>query len=168
VGDTLGSWDKGIDYEAWMRRFIKDLNRTRSPNLVLAIIQLRNGLRLSEAVRAYKHFLKHRSLEFEIEVSKRRRSEKRLVVIPEFLLGWVDSCVEDLYKDDKQIYTRYRLYLRRKYGINTHSLRYSFITYLLREGVSPSIVAKITKHRRLDYILTYTQEKVAEEVLRSI
>jgi len=60
-------------------------------------------LRLSEAVRAYKHFLKHRSLEFEVEVSKRRRSEKRLVVIPEFLLGWVDSCMEDLYKNDKQI-----------------------------------------------------------------
>jgi len=157
-----------VDYEAWMKRFIRDLNRTKNPNLVLAIIQLRNGLRVSETVRAYKYFLKHKSLEFEIEVSKRKKPEKRLVVIPEFLLGWIDNCIEDLHKDDRQIYTRYWLFLYRRYGLNTHSLRYAFITYLLREGVSPSIVAKITKHRRLDYILTYTQEKVAEDVLRSI
>ena len=164
----MGSWDRGLDYEAWMRRFTRDLNKTKNPNLVLAIIQLRNGLRVSEAVRAYKHFLKHKSLEFEIEVSKRKKPEKRLVVIPEFLLGWIDNCIEDLYKDDRQIYTRYRLFLYRRYGLNTHSLRYAFITYLLREGVSPSIVAKITKHRRLDYILTYTQNKIAEDILRSI
>jgi len=65
-----------------MRRFTRDLNKTKNPNLVIAIIQLRNGLRVSEAVRAYKHFLKHKSLEFEIEVSKRKKPEKRLVVLP--------------------------------------------------------------------------------------
>jgi hypothetical protein len=32
-------------------------------------------------------------------------------------------------------------------------------------GVNPSIVAKITRHSRLDFILRYTQEKTAEEIL---
>jgi hypothetical protein len=38
----------------------------------------------------------------------------------------------------------------------------------MQRGVSPSIIAKITKHSRLDYILTYTQEKTAEEILRKL
>jgi len=32
--------------------------------------------------------------------------------------------------------------------------------------VNLSIIAKITKHSRLDHILTYTQEKEAERILR--
>ena len=64
--------------------------------------------------------------------------------------------------------TSLKVYSKCTYGFNTHSLRYAFITYLLRQGVSPSIIAKITKHSRLDYILTYTQEKTAEEVLRKL
>jgi len=42
------------------------------------------------------------------------------------------------------------VYCRRAYGFNTHSLRYAFVSYLLKRGVSPSIAAKITGHRSLD------------------
>jgi len=35
-------------------------------------------------------------------------------------------------------------------------------------NISPSIVAKVTGHKKLDYILTYTQIKTAEEALRNI
>jgi len=34
--------------------------------------------------------------------------------------------------------------------------------------VAPCIVAKIAGHKKLDYILTYMQIKIAEEVLRNI
>ena len=64
--------------------------------------------------------------------------------------------------------TSLKIYSKCTYGFNMRSMRYAFITYLLRQGVSPSIIAKITKHVRLDYILTYTQEKTAEEILRKL
>ncbi|MFP3287548.1 MAG: tyrosine-type recombinase/integrase [Acidilobus sp.] len=51
---------------------------------------------------------------------------------------------------------------------STHSLRYAFISYLLRKGVSPSIVAKIVGHSSLDHILHYTEVKLAEEVLSGL
>jgi len=60
------------------------------------------------------------------------------------------------------------VYCRRAYGFNTHSLRYAFVSYMLKRGVSPSIVAKITGHRSLDYILHYTEVRLAEEVLAGL
>ncbi len=59
-------------------------------------------------------------------------------------------------------------YCRRTYGFNTHSLRYAFITYLARKGVAPQIIAKITGHRDLSHILTYTERKTAEDLLRDL
>jgi site-specific recombinase XerD len=53
-------------------------------------------------------------------------------------------------------------------NINTHSLRYAYITYLLRQNVNPAIVSKIIKHSRLDTLLHYVQEKVGESVLREM
>ena len=63
---------------------------------------------------------------------------------------------------------RIKVYAVKELWINTHSLRYARITHMLRNNVSPSIVAKITGHKKLDYILKYTQIKTAEEALRSI
>lgn len=52
--------------------------------------------------------------------------------------------------------------------VNAHSLRYAFITYLLKQGVNPTIVARVTGHTKLDFILHYTQAKEAERVLREL
>ena len=59
-------------------------------------------------------------------------------------------------------------YLHRKLGINCHSLRYAFITYMLKKGVSPSIVAAITRHKNLNMILKYTERKEAEKTLEEL
>ncbi|ESQ23971.1 MAG: Phage integrase family [uncultured Acidilobus sp. JCHS] len=61
-----------------------------------------------------------------------------------------------------------KTYCRRTYEFNTHSLRYAFITHLLRLSHSPSIVAKIMGHSSLDHILRYTEVEVAEEVLAGL
>ena len=61
-----------------------------------------------------------------------------------------------------------KTYCRRTYEFNTHSLRYAFITHLLRLSYSPSITAKIMGHSFLDHILHYTEVKVAEEVLAGL
>jgi integrase len=120
-------------------------------------------------VKAFKQFLTSKSIEFEVEVSKKKRVEHRKIVVPRELLSVeLGPCMELLSVDDAKLVSRLKVYSRYTYGFNTHSLRYAFITYLLRQGVSPSIIAKITKHSRLDYILTYTQEKTAEEILRKL
>jgi len=70
--------------------------------------------------------------------------------------------------DDEVVKERVRNWFRTNFKLNTHSLRYAFITHALKRGINPSIIAKITKHSRLDYILTYTQTKAAEEVLKNM
>jgi integrase len=165
-------WDKGVDYEYAYSKILRHMVKSRYPARcydAVLLIQLRNGARISEAVKAFKHFLTSKSIEFEVEVSKKKRVEHRKIVVPRELLSVeLGPCVELLSVDDAKLVSRLKVYSRYTYGFNTHLLRYAFITYLLRQGVSPSIIAKITKHSRLDYILTYTQEKTAEEILRKL
>ena len=126
------------------------------------MIQLRNGARASEALRAYDIWRQTGEAVLNVPVSKKKKEELRLMVIPEEVRG-LRECV-----DVEVSYNTYRTLIYKKLGINTHSLRYSFITHLLKMGVNPAIVAKITKHSRLDFILTYTQEKVAEDILLNL
>jgi len=135
---------------------------------MILLIQLRNGLRVSESVRAFKEFLKTKKFELQTKLSKKKREELRLVIIPREVLDRINECVDLVEISDKKLVDRVKSYCRYKYKFNTHSLRYAFITYLLRHGVNPSLIAKITKHSRLDFILQYTQEREAEKILRMI
>jgi len=60
---------------------------------------------------------------------------------------------------------RLKMECLRLVGVNTHTLRYAYITYLIRKGYNPSLIAKITHHSNLNYILTYTQRRQAELIL---
>lgn len=171
-------WDKGIDYStayALLSRSIqrKMGKRPRPRSLyydAILLLQLRNGLRVSEAVRAFKQYIKRKAPELEVRLSKKKRPETRLVVVPAEVQAVADSneCVELLNVDDDVLVKRIKSYASSALGVNTHSLRYAFITHLLKQGVSPSIVARITKHSKLDFILRYTQERAAEDALRSL
>jgi integrase len=166
------TWDKGLDFENTYNKIARHMNKAKPPakcHDAILLIQLRNGSRVSEAVRAFKLFLETKSLELEVLVSKKRqKQEKRLMVIPNEVLALVSPCFDLRNVEDKVLVNRVKNYCIETYGFNTHSLRYAFITYLLRQGVNPSIVAKITRHSRLEYIQRYTQEKVAEDTLRNI
>jgi integrase len=132
-------------------------------------MQLRNGLRIGEAVDAFRIFVETGKREFMIRVEKKKRPDERLVVVPQELDDNIRlGCIDLAQVDRKVLVNRVKNWCRQKLGFNTHSLRYAFITYLLRQGVNPSIIAKITKHSKLDFILNYTQTKTAEYVLRSL
>jgi integrase len=126
--------------------------------------QLLNGSRISEAVRAIMEFVKTGRRELRVRLSKRKREDNRLMIVPEIIdrnrCIWICDVGED------KIVRRVKTFCRDRYHVNTHSLRYAFITHLLKENVNPSIIAKITKHSKLDFILTYTQEREAEKILR--
>jgi site-specific recombinase XerD len=166
------TWDKGIDFENTYNKLLRHMNKAKPPAKcydAILLIQLRNGSRVSEAVRAFKQFLETKSMELDVLVSKKKaRQEKRLMVIPQELLSIVSPCFDLRNVEDRILINRVKNYCLATFGFNTHSLRYAFITYLLRQGVNPSIVAKITRHSRLEYIQRYTQEKLADEILRNV
>ena len=167
----MSRWDKGVDYEAAYRLLLNAIRRARGRSrcyFVIALIQLRNGSRISEAVRAFKEWVRSGKVEVYVRVSKKKRDESRLMVIPDEVDHLRLECVDLVHVDDLKLGERVRVALHQRFKINTHSLRYAFITYLLRSGVNPAIVSKIIKHSRLDTLLAYVQEKVGEEILRGL
>ncbi|MEM4455521.1 MAG: hypothetical protein QXT28_12460 [Thermofilaceae archaeon] len=164
-------WDRGVDFEVMYERLVRLTRRERRPHnrayAFILLIQLRNGSRVSEAVRAFREFLLTGRKEVQVPLSKKKKNESRLMVIPD--IGFDRSAAVDLLDVDEQLLVkRVKVYAKRRLGVNTHSLRYAFITYLLRQGVNPAIVARVTGHSKLDFILHYTQSKEAERVLREV
>jgi len=173
VRSVKNNWDRGVDFESTYRRILRHLHLHSNYNITkcydaILLTQLRNGCRVSESVNAFLEFVKTSQVEVYVDVAKKKQREQRLVIIPSEVIHLRDYCKELLSVDFKKLVDRVKHYCRYTYKFNTHSLRYAFITYLLRNGVNVSIIAKITRHSRLDYILRYTQEKVADRVLRDL
>ena len=165
-------WDSGLDFEEAYRRILSHMLGSGSPYDVVLLVQLRNGSRVGEAVEAVMQFCASGQDQVLVRVEKHKDSDLRLMVLPEELrsvegrrlLSEACSALSALRNPKAAV----QVYCRRAYGFNTHSLRYAFVSYLLKKGVSPSIVAKITGHRSLDHILHYTEVKLAEEVLAGL
>ena len=168
----VGGWDKGLDYEAAYERLLRKINTVRSEAtrcyLIIALIQLRNGARISEAIRAFKQWVRSGESELYVAVSKKKRREERLIVIPREVEDHRLRCVDLLDLDDKRLRERVRLALYHHLKANTHSLRYAFITYLLKNGVNPALVSKMIRHSRLDTLMHYVQTKEADGILRRL
>jgi integrase len=146
-----------------------------SPYDVVLLVQLRNGSRVGEAVEAVRQFCASGQVSSHlvlVRVEKHKDNDLRLMVLPEELrsgegrqlLSEACSRLSALRNPKAAV----KVYCRRAYGFNTHGLRYAFVSYLLKRGVSPSIVAKVVGHRSLDHILHYTEVKLAEEVLAGL
>jgi len=163
-------WDKGISFKQVERIILKEMARARESDLKaycywsIALIQLKNGARISEAIEGFKRALQSGSREVEVRVRK-SRDKTRLIVIPKMVE--LKPCKWLLQEDDRSIRERVRVYLWRK-GLNTHSLRYAFITELSSRGLPPQLIASITKHSDLDTIVTYIQGREARELLQYI
>jgi integrase len=168
-----GSWDYNVDYEKAYRELTK-LLQVESKGFTkcyaaISLIALRNGSRIGEAIEAFKEFLKTSKVKIYVRVEKHKKEDYRLMVIPkEIVEDDLTPCFRLLDKDKDVIRANVNKYLHRRLGINAHSLRYAFITYMLRKGVSPSIIAAITSHKNLNMILKYTERKEAEKLLEEL
>jgi len=167
-------WGSCVEYRRAYAEILAHLYKTGSPWDVVLLVQLRNGSRIGEAIEAVKEFCnaKGRADSVRVRVEKHAKGDTRLMVLPEELRGAQgrgylrQACLR--LSRVKAPRVDIADYCRRAYGFNTHALRYAFITYMLKRGVSPSIVAKITGHRNLSYILHYTELKTAEDILSSL
>jgi len=163
-------WDKGVSFKQIERIILKEMARTRDSDLksycywAIALVQLKNGARISEAIEGFLKALATGSREVEVRVRK-SKDKTRLIVIPKAVE--LKPCKWLLEEDPLDIRERVRVYLWRK-GLNTHSLRYAFITELSSRGLPPQLIASITKHSDLDMITRYIQSREARELLELI
>jgi len=165
-------WDACVDYKEAYSQILGHLYRTGHPWDVVLLVQLRNGSRIGEAIEAVRQFCETKATAVRVRVEKHKEGDTRLMVLPEELRGkegkeyLAQACLR--LAKVKNPKSAVKVYCKATYGFNTHSLRYAYITYLLSKGVNPSLVAKITGHKNLSYILHYTQLKTAEDILLSV
>lgn len=91
--------------------------------------------------------------------------ELRLMIVPPFVRQEDREFVRMALKNKTTIDAVIE-FSRRNMAFNTHSLRYAFISKQARDNVPAQTVAKMTHHKKLDYIIDYTQQQVADDVLR--
>ena len=187
------SWDKGLDFDNIYRLFERDIAKIREKlnngivykkdikrlaYLTIALFQLRNGCRIGEAIEGMILICKNNNLNWDKPIEVRVKVEKtkktvsyRDMVLPSIIkredIELIRSVILDLENAKKP---RMRIYtwLKNHYGINTHSLRYAFITKFAEMNTSPQLIAKMTGHVNLNHLITYTQEKTANRMLRDL
>ena len=92
---------------------------------------------------------------------KRRGRETRLVKIPSTLAPYREYLKRLHVPGRRAVYK----YLRENYGINTHTLRYTFITHQVKNGVNPALVSQTIRHSNLNTLLKYISKIQADEWL---
>jgi hypothetical protein len=91
--------------------------------------------------------------------------EKRLVLIPaECLVEDIPFLKESLERG--LTLGAVKAFAFRNLHLNTHALRYAKITSLSSQGQPAQLVSKITHHKNLNFIVDYTSQKAADEILR--
>lgn len=177
-------WDQGLDYEKTYKLLLKGLEEARKKQgpkalkrklyLVVLLTQLRNGSRIGEAIDFLYNISHEYKREALIQVEKRKDNYQRLMVLPKEITKTDVLTIKGILEEElkahekKGLVIKISTWVKKTYGFNTHSLRYAFVSYLAKKGYPPQLIAKITGHKRLDYILHYTQEKMAKKILRNL
>ena len=172
MGTKVSKWDKNIDYEYAYKRIARYITRARTASAIcnnsILLVQLRNGSRVSEAVRAFISWVRNGKREQIVRLSKRKNAQRLMIIPPELDERVRDTCVHLVDISEKKLIQRVKTYAIRTHRFNTHSIRYAFITYLLAHGVESAIVSRLVGHTKLDTLLRYVQQKRAEDLLRSL
>ena len=183
-------WDRGVEFTEMkkkLEKMIDEFSQKDNSQAVIgsfysftAYLQLLHGLRAQEALEAALKFTFESRGEREVmvKVRKKKKPETRLVFLPprisrKFLKGLsrraeILAIKERFERDSWKAAKSYQNWCRKHLKVNSHALRYSFVVHLSQRGVSPQLIARITAHSRLDYILRYTSQIKAEELLREV
>lgn len=159
----MGTWDRGLDLEQavnLLRGRLKSEDPSEHSYAAVLLTQAANGCRVGEALAAIEGFAKTGIREQRVRVEKRKDGAERLIIIP----GEIER--EKIIPGLKL--ANVKMYAQRKLKINTHSLRYAWITAQARNNVNPAIIASITGHKNLSMLLHYIQKKQGEEYLRNL
>lgn len=199
-------FDRGIDYLPMKDTLIKALNAVyddyntfiETPScykskirycknkllyIITAMIQLRNGSRISEACNALVSFCKNGTDSLStVKIAKsesiKYRGGEKTITKPRyrkmiFPKQWIKDIkeifpiIKEHIKDlpISRLKKRVLDYLLLYHNCNTHSLRYACINYLIYEKERPlNDVAKFVGHIDLSMLTKYTQQKNCEKI----
>jgi len=176
------TWDKELDFNTILEK-IKALHTTKK-NIegrfysAILLFSLANGSRIGESTDAALRWLESNDTKFEIPVEKKRRYKTtRLMVVPSSLLNEDKEPYKKFLSEDpnlkgksreeqiKIIKQRVKIFAEKNLNINTHAIRYAFVTKLVADGERIENIAKLLGHADLRHILGYYQKKQAEKNL---
>ncbi|MBW9222169.1 integrase [Methanothermococcus sp. SCGC AD-155-C09] len=180
-------WDMGLDYMKTFKMFLDEFKNIKNKEilykkdlkkyayLIIFLIQIKNGCRVGEAVDGVLWFYENRNkinwndtVVGWAKIEKLKKEEYRKITLPRAITKRDLERIEPILKELKNVKKpsiRLSNWLKRHYGINTHSLRYAFITYHAEMNTPAQIIAKMTGHKNLNYIVHYTQQRVADKML---
>ncbi len=193
------SFDRGADYHDMKEKFIKEYKivfdtkildskeyKSKINKLVylnIAMIQLKNGSRVSEASLAFNAFLnamihKEYKSKVTVKISKsqaiktNKQGEKfetkarfRQIAFPEWIKIENPKELLDHLIVMKNVKNNVLNYLLRRFEINSHTLRYSFINYAMTEKQTPlPILARFIGHANINQLVTYSSKKEADKL----
>jgi len=163
------TWIQGnLDYKELYEKLI--LLHTKSRKEVKAytailLFQLKNGLKLLEAIRAFKSWLSAGYDEFQVPLAKRRKYfDTRIVFTPRILqkeAGEREKYVWVLDISDKVLANRVKAFCKNHLKINTTSLKYAFIEELLKK-IDAASVRSILKYQDLKKLIDF-EERIKGE-----
>jgi hypothetical protein len=166
------TWDYSVDFLEAKKVLTNAYKELYNMNLMpyeayvaILLIQLINGSRIKEAIRAFKTFVESNQREFQLEAEKHGNTKP--FVIPDTIKNRL-SYKSILTISDDKLEARIRMFALKYLKCNTHSLRYALISFLAKNATDPALIAKITGHKKLDRIIQYTQTKDAFEILRKL
>lgn len=186
------SWDQKLDFDTYEKKFSEDLKQlylfkeykqlknestTTIEKCILYVsilyTQLLNGCRISEACDAIIQFAIDNNREQNIRARKRTKNGKGeeaqvLIIIPKSIKRLNISLNQDKinHEEIEEIENRVKCYARDHYHINTHSLRYSWIAKMGRDGVPANLISKAIRHSSIQTIMNYTSEDQADGIKR--
>jgi integrase len=180
-------WDMGLNYMETFKMLLEEYNKVKNMDilykkdlkkyayLMIFLIQIKNGCRIGEAINGILWFAENRdklnwndTITGWTRIEKLKNEEYRKITLPSAITkNDIERVLPILLelKNVKKPSIRLSNWLKRHYGINTHSLRYAFITYHAEINTPAQIIAKMTGHKNLNHIVHYTQQKVADKVL---
>jgi integrase len=179
-----GTFDKGLNYSDAHKVFTDEIIELTNQDylnlhelkklayLVISLIQLQNGSRISETLNAMKQFIRDLNCKVAvITIAKRKDGFRRKILLPDSVDSQLIERIKPVIYDNtnEELSKKIRMFLTRHYGWNTHSLRYALINYLAIEKKVPvNLVSKLVGHKNMNQLLTYTQNKHVDELLISI
>lgn len=203
------SYDRGIDFVEIRDKLIREFNinydnyisknkfiytNHRLAYITIELIQLINGSRISEAIKAFKTFgefgvskmattkiSKSAGIKYLLNPVSGKREPKMCKAKyrkMKFPSDWIKDKVPDisafmnsLWHNNSDLCENTMLkknictWMIRKFQCNTHSLRYALINHLLYDRkLKMSAVAKYVGHSNVQQLVTYTQQKNCDKI----
>jgi len=175
-GSEVRHWYKEIDFNDIVRKIkinleieYKKLESGTGSNLdikrflyyAIALLQVTNGLRSSEAIKGLQLFLKKKEKEINIIAGKSKL--ERWVIIPPLLMEYYDELKKysEIIKNIRK--QSYYNFIKNNLKINPHSLRYTFINYMISKGIEPEKVVVYMGYSSFKHMINYYRVASAKE-----